>query len=66
LLYFPAEKVVAIRKDRRSMGEGRLALGIDVGSVSVDAAVLDQDGRILETRYVRHKGKPMQAAAEVA
>ncbi len=47
------------------MQEQRLALGLDIGSVSVNAAVLDQDGHILETRYVRHKGRPMQTAASL-
>ena len=39
-------------------------LGIDVGSVSVDVAVLDSSGKILETSYIRHKGRPMQVAAD--
>ena len=41
-----------------------LYLGIDVGSVSVDAALLDADGRILWTSYRRHKGTPLVVAAE--
>jgi len=33
-------------------------LGIDIGSVSVDLAVVGGEKRILETRYVRHRGEP--------
>ena len=46
------------------MSNRDLTLGIDVGSVSVDLAVLDQSGAILDTRYIRHKGRPMQVAAD--
>lgn len=41
-----------------------LVLGIDVGSVSVNLAVVTQEGEILHTRYVRHKGRPMQVTAD--
>ena len=40
------------------------SLGVDVGSVSVDVAILDGSGQILETSYIRHKGRPMQVAAD--
>ncbi|MCX6377342.1 MAG: acyl-CoA dehydratase activase, partial [Armatimonadetes bacterium] len=46
------------------MSENDLVLGIDVGSVSVDVAVLNRSGEILDTRYIRHKGRPMQVAAD--
>ncbi|MEN6303905.1 MAG: acyl-CoA dehydratase activase [Armatimonadia bacterium] len=35
-----------------------------MGSVSVNVAVLDGTGKILKAEYIRHKGHPMQAAAE--
>lgn len=38
--------------------------GIDVGSVSVDLAVVDEQGKILKAEYIRHKGHPMRQAAE--
>jgi len=38
-------------------------LGIDVGSVSVNVALMDEAGNVLATRYLRHKGQPMQVAA---
>ncbi|RJQ16121.1 MAG: 2-hydroxyglutaryl-CoA dehydratase, partial [Nitrospiraceae bacterium] len=34
-------------------------IGLDAGSVSVKLAVLNAEGNILETRYVRHKGDPL-------
>ncbi|MFQ6133272.1 MAG: acyl-CoA dehydratase activase [Armatimonadota bacterium] len=38
-------------------------VGIDVGSVSVNVALMDAAGKVLEARYLRHKGQPMQVAA---
>ncbi len=40
-------------------------VGLDAGSVSVKLAVIDGKGSILETRYVRHKGKPLAVALEL-
>jgi len=42
-----------------------LKVGIDIGSVSVDVVLLDDRGRIVEDRYIRHKGKPIRVAKEV-
>ncbi|MCE5240973.1 acyl-CoA dehydratase activase [bacterium] len=39
-------------------------VGVDVGSVSVDVAVVEPSGRVLRAQYLRHKGHPMQQAAE--
>lgn len=39
-------------------------VGLDVGSVSVDVAVLDAHGEILQAQYLRHKGHPMRQAAQ--
>jgi predicted CoA-substrate-specific enzyme activase len=41
-----------------------LYLGIDVGSVSVNVALIDEAGNILREDYLRHKGHPMRVAAE--
>jgi len=38
-------------------------IGLDVGSVSVDVAVVDAAGNIVKTEYIRHRGHPMQQAA---
>jgi predicted CoA-substrate-specific enzyme activase len=40
-------------------------VGLDAGSVSVKLAVIDSNGNILETRYVRHKGRPLAVACEL-
>src|SRR4030067_382586 len=40
-------------------------IGLDAGSVSVKIAVLDAKGNVLETKYVRHKGKPITVAYEL-
>jgi len=41
-----------------------LYLGLDVGSISADVVVMDEAGRILESRYVRIFGRPHQVALE--
>jgi predicted CoA-substrate-specific enzyme activase len=41
-----------------------LTLGVDVGSVSVNLAVLDNSGQILKAEYIRHRGQPMQVLAD--
>ncbi|MHB0999382.1 MAG: acyl-CoA dehydratase activase [Armatimonadota bacterium] len=46
------------------MSSDDLILGIDVGSVSVNVAVVDKSGHISDMRYIRHKGLPMQVAAD--
>src|SRR4030066_1499452 len=40
-------------------------IGLDAGSVSVKLAVLDRDGNILETKYLRHKGDPIRVSYEL-
>ena len=40
-------------------------IGLDAGSVSVKIAVLDAEGSILETKYVRHKGNPLTVACDL-
>ncbi|MDI6784362.1 MAG: acyl-CoA dehydratase activase, partial [bacterium] len=35
-------------------------LGIDVGSVSVNLALLDESGKVIFHSYTRHKGQPIQ------
>jgi predicted CoA-substrate-specific enzyme activase len=51
------------------MPNGPFALGVDVGSVSVNVAVLDDSGEVLESTYLRHLGHPnrvvVQALREV-
>ena len=40
-------------------------LGIDIGSVSINAAVLNESGSIVTSQYIRHKGKPFVVARDV-
>ncbi|MGA2106070.1 MAG: acyl-CoA dehydratase activase [Syntrophorhabdales bacterium] len=40
-------------------------IGLDIGSVSVNLAVVDEKGSVVEDRYVRHMGKAMHKAAEL-
>ncbi|MEW6715340.1 MAG: acyl-CoA dehydratase activase [Nitrospirota bacterium] len=40
-------------------------IGLDAGSVSVKLAVLDGDGNIFETKYIRHKGDPVRVSYEL-
>ncbi|MGQ9707111.1 MAG: acyl-CoA dehydratase activase [bacterium] len=42
--------------------EKDLHIGLDIGSVSVDACVIDKGHNILWTDYVRHKGQPAQVS----
>jgi len=39
-------------------------LGIDVGSVTTKVAALDENYRVLEARYLRTRGKPLQIVQE--
>lgn len=40
-------------------------IGLDAGSVSVKLAVLDNDGNILDTKYVRHNGNPLSVSYDL-
>ncbi|MHB8110164.1 MAG: acyl-CoA dehydratase activase [Syntrophorhabdaceae bacterium] len=39
-------------------------LGIDIGSVSVNVVLVNENGKIVKASYIRHKGKPFIAAKE--
>lgn len=39
-------------------------IGIDVGSVSTNIAVLDANGEVLDTLYIRTQGQPMRAVQQ--
>ncbi len=39
-------------------------LGVDVGSVSTNLVLLDEDGRIVEGIYLRTRGRPVEAVGE--
>ena len=51
---------------RNTGRRGRLLLGLDLGSVSVDTVVLDPDaGWLLLADYTRTRGRPLAVAEEV-
>lgn len=39
-------------------------LGIDIGSVSTNLAVLNRDGEVLHTLYIRTRGRPVEAVQQ--
>jgi len=42
-----------------------LNLGIDVGSVSANTVILDDEGKLLEEHYTRLKGQPLQTVRKI-
>ncbi len=40
-------------------------LGVDIGSVALKAVLVDENRKVLETRYVRTHGQPLETALEV-
>ena len=40
-------------------------IGIDMGSVSVDLVVMDESGKIVKSKYVRHMGRPYEMGRDV-
>jgi len=51
--------------NKTGKGAGKLVLGLDLGSVSLNSVVLDEKGKVLESRYTRTRGLPMETALEV-
>ena len=47
-----------------SGGKTRVWLGIDVGSISTNLAVIDDSGRVLAKRYLMTAGRPIEAVRE--
>jgi predicted CoA-substrate-specific enzyme activase len=39
--------------------DDKLGLGIDIGSVSVNLALIGAEGKVLEAQYLRHYGQPL-------
>ncbi|MFC1901532.1 acyl-CoA dehydratase activase [Chloroflexota bacterium] len=42
-----------------------MKLGIDIGSVTVKAVVIDDTGNIIESRYIRTRGQPVETALAI-
>jgi predicted CoA-substrate-specific enzyme activase len=52
---------------QRSLADyaGKCFLGIDAGSTTTKAALIDEEGNLLFTRYMRNGGKPLQSAVSI-
>ncbi|MFH1033797.1 MAG: acyl-CoA dehydratase activase, partial [Pseudomonadota bacterium] len=55
----------SLQIDGKTSAPQGLYLGLDVGSVSIDTAVLDAAGKLLWADYTRSKGRPLVAVAQV-
>ncbi len=47
-----------------SIGKTKAYLGIDVGSISTNLAVIDVEGRLLSKRYLMTAGRPIEAVCQ--
>ncbi|MBN1943988.1 MAG: hypothetical protein JW849_11905, partial [Phycisphaerae bacterium] len=62
------DRVVLLRdrvRDYEISGEGRIDayMGIDIGSVSTNVVVIDEQGRVVEEIYTRTQGRPIEVVA---
>jgi len=58
---FKRRHVVSYQIHRPSGKKVKAFLGIDVGSISTNLAVIDEDGRLLAKRYLMTSGRPIEA-----
>ncbi|HDR67634.1 MAG TPA: hypothetical protein ENN61_01140, partial [Bacteroidaceae bacterium] len=49
----------------RSNKQNKIYLGIDVGSISINTVVLNEDGQVIENRYDYCHGKPYEKLKEI-
>ena len=42
-----------------------MKLGIDIGSVTAKVVILDDTNNIIESKYVRTKGQPMETVLDI-
>ena len=47
------------------ISEFMMKLGIDVGSVSAKVVVMDEADEVIESRYVRTKGQPVETVLAI-
>ncbi len=45
--------------------DNKLNIGMDIGSVSVDTILINEQYQILQNSYVRHKGKPVDTTLQI-
>ena len=53
------------KKNNRDQDTDNLYMGLDIGSISVKIAIINQDNNIVYTDYQRHHGKPNKIALEM-
>ncbi|MEW5804988.1 MAG: hypothetical protein AB1847_23120, partial [bacterium] len=51
--------------NKQESTEKMFCLGIDIGSISVNFALIDQNRTIIKTAYYRIKGQPVPKTLEV-
>jgi predicted CoA-substrate-specific enzyme activase len=56
---------ITVKESPKREDTGSLVLGLDLGSVSFNSVVLSEKGEVLEERYTRTKGLPMETALSV-
>jgi len=59
------EVTLSVNRDYILSEKNRVYLGLDVGSVSTKAVLLDQEGRFILGLYERTSGKPLNAVSDV-
>jgi len=59
------EVTLSVNRDYNLSGRTRVYLGLDVGSVSTKAVLLDENGRFILGLYERTSGKPLDAVTDV-
>lgn len=42
----------------------KVYLGVDVGSVSTNVVIMDEDNNVIDTLYIKTQGRPIQAMKE--
>jgi predicted CoA-substrate-specific enzyme activase len=60
-----AAEHTTVKESRKGEGGANLLLGLDLGSVSLNSVVLSEKGAVLEERYTRTKGLPMETSLSV-
>jgi predicted CoA-substrate-specific enzyme activase len=60
----PLGFVRAVEPRGEELSDQKVILGVDVGSVSTNLALVDLQGRLLDSAYVRTSGRPLEAVKE--
>jgi len=60
----PAHALSDVEPRGETLSDQEVILGLDVGSVSTNLALVDLDGRLLDCAYVKTRGRPVAAIEE--